>query len=235
MADFDLLAAMAGESASLRSNMERTREPVYGVTLGVVTDVDDPVMLGRVKVRFPWLSDSVESAWARVIVLWAGSGMGSYFPPEVDDEVAVAFQHGDLRYPYVLGMLWSQGSRPPQSSPQLEKRELKSKSGHELLFEDLPGNGAVRLRSGSGHELALDDAAGRAVARLQASGGQMKVELDAVSNTVTITSSSGSIELKAPAGKVSVQAAQFEVNSTGPVQVQSSATVALKGSVVQIN
>src|SRR4051794_4829225 len=183
MADFDLLAALAGTRASLESELDSTRERVNGVTLGVVTDLDDPLMLGRVKVSLPWLSEVVESAWARVVVLWAGDGRGSYFPPEVDDDVLVAFRHGDLAHPYVLGQLWSQSRRPPQTSPKLERRGLKSKSGHELRFDDTAGAGAVRLRSGSGHELTLDDTSGKATARLQAAGGQLKVELDSTSNS----------------------------------------------------
>jgi uncharacterized protein involved in type VI secretion and phage assembly len=235
MAEFDLLAMLGGEPGTLRTASEQSRRPVYGLTLGVVTDVDDPEMLGRVKVRLPWISDVVESAWARVVVPWAGGTRGSYFPPEVDDDVAVTFRHGDLRQPYVLGMLWSESRRPPQTSPRLERRGLKSKTGHELRFDDTPGAGSSRLVSGAGHELVLDDTSGTATARLTASGGQMEVKLDTTSNTVTISSTSGSIELKAPAGKVTVQAAGFDVNATGPVQIQSSATVAVKGSVVTLN
>jgi uncharacterized protein involved in type VI secretion and phage assembly len=235
MADFDLLAALAGTRASLESELDSTRERVNGVTLGVVTDLDDPLMLGRVKVSLPWLSEVVESAWARVVVLWAGSDRGSYFPPEVDDDVLVAFRHGDLAHPYVLGQLWSTKRRPPHKSARLERRGLKSKSGHELRFEELTGSGAVRLKSASGHELTLDDSTGKASVKIEASGGQMKVELDATSNTITITSNAGGISLKAPAGKVSVQSAGFDVNSTGPVQIQSSAAVTIKGATVAIN
>lgn len=234
MPEIDLLGLLAGEPQALETEADRAHQRVFGVTLGIVTDVDDPVMLSRIKVRFPWLSDAVESAWARVAVLWAGGGRGSYFPPEVDDEVLVAFRHGDLAHPYVLGGLWRQTARPPQTSPRLERRGLKSKSGHELRFDDTTAAGSVRVRSGTGHELLLDDTSGAATAKLATTGGTLKVELNATSSTVTITATTGNIKLVAPSGKVSVEAAGFDVNATGPVQIQSTATVMVKGSAVTV-
>ena len=79
-----LLAALAGPASHPSGR-------VYGVTVGVVTNNQDPDGLGRVKVRFPWLSDDDESFWARVVTPMAGNGRGLYLLPEVDDEVLVAF------------------------------------------------------------------------------------------------------------------------------------------------
>ena len=67
---------------------------ITGVVLGIVTNNNDPDKLGRVKVRFPWLSGSTESHWARVATPMAGNGRGLYFLPEVDDEVLVLFERG---------------------------------------------------------------------------------------------------------------------------------------------
>ena len=69
----------------------------HGVVVGVVTNNQDPDGMHRVKVRFPWLSGEDESHWARVAAAMAGNDRGAYFLPEVDDEVLVAFEHGDLR------------------------------------------------------------------------------------------------------------------------------------------
>ena len=68
---------------------------VSGVVVGVVTNNQDPEGMGRVKVKFPWLSDEDESNWARVAAPMAGKERGFYFLPEVEDEVLVAFEHGD--------------------------------------------------------------------------------------------------------------------------------------------
>ena len=80
---------------------------VTGVVVGVVTNNQDPDGLGRVKVKFPWLSDADESSWARIAAPMAGKERGLYFLPEVDDEVLVIFEHGDLRFPFVPGALWN--------------------------------------------------------------------------------------------------------------------------------
>ena len=88
----------------------------YGVVVGIVTNNQDPNNMARVRVKFPWLSDDNESWWARMAVPMAGSGRGSYFLPEVDDEVLVAFEHGDVRSPYIVGGLWNGKDSPPANN-----------------------------------------------------------------------------------------------------------------------
>src|SRR5262245_22538227 len=100
----------------LRPPDERSAGRIYGVVPGVVTSNDDPEKLGRVKLRFPWLSDEVESGWARVALPAAGNLRGVYMLPEVDDEVLVAFEQGDVRFPYVVGGLWSSKLPPPEEN-----------------------------------------------------------------------------------------------------------------------
>src|SRR6266536_6725356 len=123
---------------------------VYGVVIGIVTNNDDPDGLGRVKVRFPWLSDSDESWWARIATPMAGNQRGVQFPPEVEDEVLVAFQHGDVRFPYVLGGLWNGKDAPPESKPldgdgKVAKRVVKSRSGHLIRFDDTDGSEKIEI------------------------------------------------------------------------------------------
>ena len=120
MADLDLVGLLQGRAATAGSGEAPSR--IDGVTLGVVTDTDDPDGLGRVKVRLQWLSQCVETAWARIAVPWAGRNRGSYLPPEVGDDALVAFQHGDVRFPYVVGFLWSEQASPPETSPALGRR-----------------------------------------------------------------------------------------------------------------
>src|SRR2546426_9457473 len=86
---------------------EAREKKLYGVVAGIVTNNEDPDGLGRVKIRFPWLSEDNESWWARIAAPMAGKERGAYFLPEVDDEVLVAFEHGDVNFPYVLGALWN--------------------------------------------------------------------------------------------------------------------------------
>lgn len=81
----------------------------YAVAPAIVTDNKDPDKLGRVKVKFPWLPEESRFAagWARITTSASRSGRGFFWLPEVDDEVLVAFEHGDIRYPIVLGALWN--------------------------------------------------------------------------------------------------------------------------------
>ena len=113
----------------------------YGVVVGIVTNNKDPESLHRVKIRFPWLDQDNESHWARVASLMAGNGRGAYFLPEVDDEVLVAFEHGCVDYPYVVGALWNGKDKPPESnSDGLNKhRTIQSRSGHIIRLNDKAG------------------------------------------------------------------------------------------------
>lgn len=86
---------------------------IYGVVIGVVTNNTDPDGLGRVKLKFPWLSDIDESTWTRIVMPMAGKDRGLHFLPEVGDEVLVAFNQGNVHDPYILGALWSKTDRPP--------------------------------------------------------------------------------------------------------------------------
>jgi uncharacterized protein involved in type VI secretion and phage assembly len=229
--DIDLLALLQGKPSLL----DQTRPQVGGVTLGVVTDTDDPLGLGRVKVKLPWLSETVDSAWARIAVPWAGQGMGSYFLPEVDDEVMVAFRHGDLRHPYIVGFLWSASGRPPEQTPRAGHRELRSKSGHKLQFGDLAGTEQVALLSHGGHKVILDDTSGAAKLTVADSGGTLSITLDVATKAITIEATSGNIILRAPAGQISLQASNVEITSTQTATLSGRGGVTINGSTVRIN
>src|SRR4051812_2748650 len=159
---------------------------IYGVVVGIVTNNKDPDNKGRVRIRFPWLSDTEESWWARIATDMAGPKRGSYFLPEVDDEVLVAFAHGDVRSPYVLGALWNGKDEPPQNNSNGENniRAIHSRSGHVFMFDDTKGREKIELTSKSGHVLRLDD---------QSGGEKIEVIDKTGSNKITISSSDSSI------------------------------------------
>ena len=85
-------------------------------SLQAVKDVDDPNGEGRIRVDFPWMGGNNQSYWAPVATLMSGSGRGSWFMPEVGDEVLVAFDHEDVNHPYILGFLWNGKDKPPETS-----------------------------------------------------------------------------------------------------------------------
>lgn len=128
---------------------------ISGVVTGTVTDLDDPQGEGRVQVQFHWLSDTERSSWAPIATPLAGPQRGQFFMPEIDDEVLVAFQHGDFAHPYVIGFLWNGVDAPPETDTKM--RIIKTPGGHELRFEDQEGAKKIVIKSSGRHEITLDD------------------------------------------------------------------------------
>jgi uncharacterized protein involved in type VI secretion and phage assembly len=146
----DVLARLDGKDATVGR--------VYGAVVGIVTSVDDPDGLGRVKVKYPWLKDDSESPWARVVAFMAGNDRGAVFRPEVDDEVLVLFEHGDMRFPYVLGGLWNGTDAMPSergADGDNHVRLIKSRSGHEFVFDDTPGGEKLTIVDRSGNTIEM--------------------------------------------------------------------------------
>lgn len=155
------------------------------LVIGVVTNNQDPENLGRVKVKFPWLCDSDESAWARLVAPMAGAGRGFFALPEIDDEVLVGFEHGDIHRPFVLGGLWNGQDRPPVTT-----------------VAAVGGNGKVNqrvLKSRAGHTITLNDSEGAEEITIIDKTGNNKIVLHSPDNSLQITVQ-GQIRLTAPGG-----------------------------------
>ena len=103
-----------------------------GPVIGIVTNVKDEDNEGKVKVKFPWLSDADESAWARLSSPMAGPDRGLQLVPEVDDEVLVVFERGDPNRPIVIGSMWERGGR----SAARWRRGLGRRRGPEADAQD---------------------------------------------------------------------------------------------------
>jgi uncharacterized protein involved in type VI secretion and phage assembly len=84
----------------------------------------------------------------------AGKGRGAFFMPEVDDEVLVAFEHGDFDHPFIVGFLWNGVDQPPETTNK--NRIIKTPGGHQLRFED-DGAKKILVKSNGGLEIVLDD------------------------------------------------------------------------------
>src|SRR5438477_11815418 len=126
------------------SRTRSTDKRFYGVVQGVVTEVNDTDgQEGRVKVQFPWFDDQMETEWCRVRQFYAGNGYGAFFIPEVGDEVLVAFTHGDMRLPIILGGLYNGKDKPPSyRSDSKDEKMFRTKLGHQLTFFDTQGKEA---------------------------------------------------------------------------------------------
>ncbi|MCX4675626.1 VgrG-related protein [Streptomyces sp. NBC_01433] len=185
-----------------------------GLVSGTVTDTQDPEGSGRVKVRFPWLSDEYASDWARTAQS-GGTGGGEAFIPEVGDEVLVGFEHGHLDRPYVLAGLYNGKDRPGgggsgasgSDAPGGAPSGSGTGGGGELVD---PTSGAVNRRafaSKSGNQLELLDAAnGPQGVRLRTGDGKLTIDLDR-KGTAIVINSDGSVTIEAEE-QVSITAAK---------------------------
>lgn len=194
---------------------------VKGVAIGLVTQNKDPEGLCRVKVRYPWHDQPTESYWARLAMPMAGNDRGVVMIPEVGDEVLVAFEREDLRFPYILGALWNGKDKPPINNDdgKNDKRLVKSRKKHTLLFDD-GAKGVVELKHERGRRIVLDD-------------DGFIVE-DEIGNKVQVDSNSGAMTIEAK-GQLTIKAASISLQATGTLEVKASATLTLRGTVVNIN
>jgi len=126
---------------------ENKKSKIYGVVTAIVTNNKDDESMGRVKVTYPWLAEDDESHWARIATMMAGNGRGTYFIPEIDDEVLVAFEHGDIHYPYIIGSLWNGKDKVHENNDDGENnlRVIKSRCGHKIIFDDTDGNEIITI------------------------------------------------------------------------------------------
>jgi phage baseplate assembly protein gpV len=208
-----------------------------GTVIGIVVDNQDPSNLARVRVCFPWLGDDINSAWARLAAPMAGAHRGVLFPPEVGDEVLVAFEHGDISAPYVVGGLWNGSDRPPIESidPDNNVRLIRSRAGHEIRLDDNHQGGSVEIATSNGHTIRLDDDKERIEIATGSAGPS--ILLDAASGEITMQSatniaieSAGDLELKA-AGDLTLEVGANLVASAGAaVSVEGSAHAELKSA-----
>ncbi len=180
----------------------------HGVVTGTVTNNIDPLQLGRVKVKLPYLGalPPVESNWCRIASPWAGGKMSGFMAiPEINDEVLVAFEHGDANTPYVVGQLWSLKDMPPSPSGTVvigglvTKRIIKSRSGHVITLSDMPGKEGISIVD----KTMLN-----------------KIELDSIKNSLAISTM----------GDVQIDCLNFKVNAKATLELKAVATAKVSGT-----
>lgn len=193
----------------LTTAAERTR--LYGAYPATVTDIKDPDSQGRVKVKLPWMPDNEGGGyevWARLAVLMAGASRGTWFVPDVNDEVLVVFEGGDARRPYVVGALWNGSDSPPEQmdgAGDNNKKVIRSRNGVKVTLDDQSGQEKFICETPGGQKVTLKDGPG-AVTIEDSNGNSIKLE----ASGITITASA----------QVKVQCATMEV-SAGMVTVNA--------------
>lgn len=217
-------AAGTGQSSSL-----------HGLQTGIVTAITDNNGQYRVKIRLPLVNDQDEGIYARVATLDAGDNRGTFFRPEINDEVVVGFMNDDPNNPVILGMLHSSARQAPlEPDSNNPEKGYVSRSGIKLIFNDdkksvvieTPGNrvlemdddsNAITLKDGNGNKLVID---------------QSGITIESAANLIIKAGTSISIR----ASDISIKAdGTLSVEGTGNASVSSSGITEIKGSLVKIN
>jgi phage protein D len=218
--------SMFGLAGAGGANAIGPNHPVNGVVTGIVTNNNDPQLLGRVKLKFPWLEDTFESGWARMVSAGAGKDRGTVIIPEVNDEVLVAFEHGDVRRPYVLGGLFNGKDKPKLGTAlikmgKVERRGYISKKGHQLIFFDGMAKSGVMLSTANKAFRISLNALPKMSIRVVSKG---KVEIEAMADVKIVSTM-----------KVEIVAPMVDIKAATGVSIDGGAAVVIKGAIIKLN
>ncbi|MEH2177448.1 VgrG-related protein [Nostoc sp.] len=202
---------------------EKRLQPSETLLVGIVTDNKDPEAWGRVKVKFPTLTEEHTSDWARVVAVGAGQNRGFDCLPEVNDEVLVGFEHGDIHRPYVIGGVWNGKDAPPEKvrdsvTSGVRLRTIKTRVGHTLQFvEEDKGTSkkGIRVETEYGHKIYLNDS--QRCIEIETKGGH-RIKMDDMAKSVSVESK----------GNLSLDA-------VGNIDISANGTITVKGALIRLN
>ncbi|AKG20505.1 VgrG-related protein [Calothrix sp. 336/3] len=234
--EFSVRGLRGDDLLSIVSSQPRL-QPGQTMLIGIVTNNNDPKKWGRVRLKFPTLTNDHESDWARVVTTGAGNDRGFDCLPEVNDEVLVGFEHGDIHRPFVIGSVWNGKDAPPVAvtesvvDSKVRLRTFKTRTGHTLQFvEEDKGSSkkGVYLNTVYGHKLDMNDT--DQVINLQTKGNHL----------VTVDDKNKKIEIKTSGGnvcKMDDQGRKITVSATGEIEMTASQKITLKvgGSKIEIS
>lgn len=200
-----------------------------GVVTAVVTDIKDPDKLGRVKIEYEWLGEKMQSNWARVARPSAGRDYGILWFPDVREEVLVAFEHGDINYPIVIGSLWNAKAKPPAAlvdaieGGRFLNHALASPGGQKIVLYDKDSDAGIQL-------VTKDQKV-----KIMLGQGSKTMELFLDGKELTITSK-GDLKLTADGAITIDSKKKVEIKGQSGVDISaSSGNTTVKGMKVAIN
>jgi len=217
---------------------------VNGLQIGVVVQLqDDPDGEDRILVRVPTIDSQAEGIWTRIATLDAGDNRGSFFRPEIGDEVVLGFLNDDPRDPIMVGMLNSSAKPAPlPASDDNPKKGFVTRSELKLIFDD--DAKVITLETPGGNKLTISDEA-KGISLEDQNGNSLTLDDSGItlSSAKDITlEATGKLTLKAKQDtsleglNVNAKAnAQFKAEGTAGAEVSTSAIAILKGSLVKIN
>jgi len=210
---------------------------VSGLQIGIVVQIeDDPLGEGRIKIKLPVITETENTLWARVSTLDAGTNRGTFFRPEVDDEVIVGFISDNANYPIVLGMLHSSALPPPiQAESENNCKGIYTRESLKLEFDD--GKKSILLETPNGNKVTIsEDEEGIFIEDMN--GNKITLDTNGIklsdlnSNKVTLESSGLKLQ-DAGGNEISISSSGIKIMSPGTVEIQG-AQIKLNGSTIQL-
>ena len=205
---------------------------IPGVVTGIVTSNVDPEKLGRVQVKYPWLpkmnGSELSSGWARLAFVGGGADRGIVFLPEVNDEVLIAFENGDMSSPYVLGVLYNGKDKLPKGSAELvdngtkkvNQRVIVSRSGHKIIMDDT--------------SITIQDKTGKNLIEIDSTKNEFKIisegKLDLQSKGDMTLTTDGKMTFKAKQDLSASTDAGMSLKAQKSVDVNATQKVTIKGT-----
>ena len=223
---------------------------IHGAVIAIVTDINDPLMEGRLKVKFPWMPEGnmgpISSGWARM----ASLGGDILFTPEINAEVLVVFEQGDVNFPYVVGSLWNKNDRPPASPSgkavmvgKVAQRIIRSPGGHIVVLDDTPGKEGITIKDKAGNGIEIDSIKNEMTITTTGNlvfnvGGKftMNSNLDfAIESKTKGSVKAGSSELDLQVAMAALKSVAVDIQANAKATVKGSAMVEIQGALVKIN
>ena len=201
---------------------------ISGLHIGVVTQLEnDPAGEHRIMVRLPVISPDDEGIWARIATLDAGNNRGSFFRPEIDDEVIVGFLNNDPRHPVVLGACNSSAKPAPlEAKDDNHEKGFVTRSGMKWLFNDEHKNILLETPDGNKITISGED---KAIAMEDQNGNKITMDSDGIT-----LESAKDIVLKAT-GDIKAEGVNITISANASSELSASGSTTIKGGMVKIN
>jgi uncharacterized protein involved in type VI secretion and phage assembly len=202
----------------------------YGAYPALVSNIKDPDGQGRVKVLLPWSPDGQGAsyeAWARLATMMGGNNRGTWFIPDVNDEVLVIFVGGDPRQPCVVGGLWNGQDAPPQSMDGAGKNYIKtirSRNGVQITLDDTDGQEKLTLQTPAGQSITLADGPG-SITLQDSNGNSIQMQASGITITTSATFTVNASTANVTASTMAVNAGMHTVSGVHQAETVITSSV----------